>query len=96
VRIEAAVVALRVELRIIDRGPGIPVADRERVFQPFQRLGDRSNDAGAGLGLAIARGFVEVIGGRLEVDDTPGGGSTFTIILPMTHDPSSVESNPAS
>jgi two-component system sensor histidine kinase KdpD len=88
VRIEAAIVALHVELRIIDRGPGIPIADRERVFQPFQRLGDRSNDAGAGLGLAIARGFIEVIGGRLEVDDTPGGGSTFTIILPMTHDTS--------
>jgi two-component system sensor histidine kinase KdpD len=88
VRIEAAIVALHVELRIIDRGPGIPIADRDRVFQPFQRLGDRSNDAGAGLGLAIARGFIEVIGGRLEVDDTPGGGSTFTIILPMIHDPS--------
>ena len=43
-------------------------------------------DAGAGLGLAIARGFVEVTGGRLEVDDTPGGGSTFTVILPMVDD----------
>jgi two-component system sensor histidine kinase KdpD len=59
------------------------MVDRERVFEPFQRLGDRSGDAGAGLGLAIAKGFVEVIGARLELDDTPGGGSTFTIILPI-------------
>jgi two-component system, OmpR family, sensor histidine kinase KdpD len=81
--IEAATVRGHVDLRIIDRGPGIPVEARERIFQPFQRLGDRSNDAGVGLGLAIAKGFVEVIGGQLEVDDTPGGGCTFTISLPI-------------
>ena len=81
--IEAATVQDHVDLRIIDRGPGIPSDARERVFQPFQRLGDRSNDAGAGLGLAIAKGFVEVTGGRLEIDDTPGGGCTFTISLPI-------------
>ncbi|MDO8390656.1 MAG: DUF4118 domain-containing protein [Actinomycetota bacterium] len=86
VRIEAAEVADHVELRIIDRGPGIPPADRDRVFQPFQRLGDRSTDVGAGLGLAIARGFVELTGGTLELDDTPGGGCTFTIILPVQED----------
>jgi len=83
VRVEGAEVAGRVELRIIDRGPGIPPQQRAVVFEPFQRLGDRSSDAGAGLGLAIARGFVELTGGRLELDDTPGGGSTFTIILPI-------------
>ena len=55
---------------------------RDRGFQPFQRVGDRSADAGAGLGLAIAKGFVEVCGGTIEVDDTPGGGCTFTIRLP--------------
>jgi len=81
VRIEAAVVLDHVDLRIIDRGPGIAPEERERVFQPFQRLGDRSTDAGAGLGLAIAKGFVEVTGARLRVDDTPGGGCTFTISL---------------
>ena len=83
VRIEAAEVAGRVELLVIDRGPGIATVDRDRVFEPFQRLGDRSSDAGAGLGLAIAKGFVEVMGGRLVLDDTPGGGSTFTVILPI-------------
>ncbi len=83
VRIEGAAIAGQVHLRIIDRGPGIPVAERERVFQPFQRLGDRASDAGVGLGLAIAKGFVELTGARLDLDDTPGGGSTFTIQLPV-------------
>ena len=87
VRIEAAQVAGRVELRVIDCGPGIPRSERTRVFEPFQRLGDRSSDTGAGLGLAIARGFVELTGGRLELDDTPGGGCTFTILLPMAEPP---------
>lgn len=83
VRIEAAKVADHVQLRVIDRGPGIPRELRARMFEPFQRLGDRSNDTGAGLGLAIARGFVELTGGQIELDDTPGGGCTFTIIVPM-------------
>jgi two-component system sensor histidine kinase KdpD len=83
VRVEAAAVADRVELRIVDRGPGIDRAQRELVFEPFQRLGDRSNDAGAGLGLAIARGFVEATGASLELDDTPGGGTTVTFLLPI-------------
>jgi two-component system sensor histidine kinase KdpD len=84
--IEAATVQDHVDLRVIDRGPGIPPDDRDRIFQPFQRMGDRSTDAGVGLGLAIAKGFVEVIGGRLEIDDTPGGGCTFTIVLPIAPD----------
>lgn len=81
VRIEAGLVKSHVNLRIIDRGPGIPDEARERIFEPFQRLGDRSNDAGVGLGLAIARGFVESMGATLEIDDTPGGGVTFCIGL---------------
>lgn len=81
VRIEAGQVHRHVVLRIIDRGPGIPVDARERIFEPFQRLGDRSNDAGVGLGLAIARGFVESMDATLEIDDTPGGGVTMSISL---------------
>jgi two-component system sensor histidine kinase KdpD len=81
VHIEAGLVHAHVNLRIIDRGPGIPNEARERIFEPFQRLGDRSNDAGVGLGLAIARGFVESMGATLEIDDTPGGGVTFCIGL---------------
>ena len=63
----------RVDVRVIDRGPGIRPADRELVFQPFQRLVDHQADgAGVGLGLAIARGFVEAMGGELAIEDTPG------------------------
>jgi two-component system sensor histidine kinase KdpD len=81
VRIEAGAVGGRVDLRIVDRGPGIPLADRERIFEPFQRLGD-SGAGGVGLGLAVARGFVEAMGGELLLDDTPGGGTTMVIALP--------------
>jgi two-component system sensor histidine kinase KdpD len=83
VRVEAGAVGRRVYLRIIDRGTGIPVADRERIFEPFQRLGD-STAGGVGLGLAVARGFVEAMGGQLLLDDTPGGGTTMVIDLPAT------------
>jgi two-component system, OmpR family, sensor histidine kinase KdpD len=76
VRIEADVVGDRLVLRVIDRGKGIASADRDRVFQPFQRLGDGS-PGGVGLGLAVARGFTEALGGELRVDDTPGGGTTM-------------------
>jgi two-component system sensor histidine kinase KdpD len=65
----------RVELRVIDRGPGIPAAAQGQVFEPFQRLHDHatSEDAGVGLGLAIARGFAEAMAGDLVIEDTPGG-----------------------
>ena len=71
-----------VEIRVIDRGPGIPAADRALVFRPFQRLGDRDNTAGVGLGLALARGLVEAMGGTLTPEDTPGGGVTMVVSLP--------------
>lgn len=81
VRVVAGLVGAFIDLRVIDQGPGVAVEYRERIFVPFQRLGDRSNDAGAGLGLAIARGFVEAMGARLDLDDTPGGGLTLSIRL---------------
>jgi two-component system sensor histidine kinase KdpD len=71
----------RVQLRVIDEGPGIPPDRRERVFLPFQRLGDLDNTAGVGLGLALSKGFVEGMGGTLDVEDTPGGGLTMVIEL---------------
>jgi two-component system, OmpR family, sensor histidine kinase KdpD len=71
----------RVDLRVVDQGPGIPADQRDRVFQPFQRLGDRSNDGGTGLGLAVARGFVDAMGGQITVEDTPGGGLTVVVSL---------------
>jgi two-component system sensor histidine kinase KdpD len=79
VRVTAGEVAGRVDLRITDRGPGIPESDRERVFQPFQRLGDSPDGAGVGLGLAVAHGLVEAMGHELIVEDTPGGGTTMVV-----------------
>jgi two-component system sensor histidine kinase KdpD len=84
VRVEAGEVGDRVLVRIVDRGPGIPASERERVFQPFQRTGDRRRSprgAGVGLGLAVARGFTQAMGGDLVVDDTPGGGTTMVLDL---------------
>jgi len=72
----------RVELRVVDRGPGIPEQDREQMFVPFQRLGDTDNTTGVGLGLALSRGLTEAMGGTLTAEDTPGGGLTMTISLP--------------
>jgi two-component system sensor histidine kinase KdpD len=75
-------VGQEVELRVVDHGPGVPARDREQLFEPFQRLGDRQSPAGVGLGLAVARGFVDAMGGRLRLDDTPGGGLTAVVTLP--------------
>jgi len=71
----------RVQLRVIDTGPGIPAERREDVFVPFQRLGDTDNSAGIGLGLALSKGFTEAMGGTLEAEDTPGGGLTMVVEL---------------
>lgn len=79
--VSAAPVGDMVHLRVADRGPGIPDALREQVFKPFQRLGDQPKGVGVGLGLAVAKGFVEAIDGRIEIDDTPGGGCTMVIVL---------------
>jgi two-component system sensor histidine kinase KdpD len=69
----------RVELRVIDHGPGIPAEGRDRMFLPFQRLGDRAGGDGIGLGLAVARGFVVAMDGSIEVEDTDGGGLTMVL-----------------
>ncbi|WP_044380642.1 sensor histidine kinase [Streptomyces noursei] len=87
VTIGASALAGRVELRIIDRGPGIQLPDRERAFEPFQRLGDTDNTTGLGLGLALSRGLTEAMGGTLVPEETPGGGLTMVVSLPAAPAP---------
>ncbi|MCZ2819433.1 DUF4118 domain-containing protein [Modestobacter sp. VKM Ac-2977] len=89
VDLRAGAAAGRVELRVVDRGPGVRPADRERVFAPFQRLGDAPAGQGIGLGLAVARGLTEAMGGTLTAEDTPGGGLTMVVSLPVAAVPSS-------
>ncbi|MFC9808649.1 sensor histidine kinase [Streptomyces griseoaurantiacus] len=72
----------RVEVRVVDRGPGVPDEAKDRIFEPFQRYGDAPRGAGVGLGLAVARGFAAAIGGTLDAEDTPGGGLTMVLTLP--------------
>ena len=82
VRVAAGAFGGRVDLRIVDTGPGIPLDQRAEVFRPFQRLGDSPRGTGVGLGLAVARGFVLAMDGELAVEDTPGGGTTMVLSLP--------------
>jgi two-component system, OmpR family, sensor histidine kinase KdpD len=83
----ASSLADRVELRVVDRGPGVPKSQRDRIFVPFQRLGDTDNTTGVGLGLALSRGLTEAMGGTLEPEETPGGGMTMTLSLPAVPTP---------
>lgn len=86
VRVEAGVVPDGVDLRIVDQGPGLAERDRERVFEPFQRTTDHGT--GVGLGLAIARGFLDAMGAEIVLEDTPGGGLTAVIRLRRALTPS--------
>ncbi|NQX05880.1 sensor histidine kinase KdpD [Rathayibacter sp. VKM Ac-2856] len=83
VRVSTSVFGGTAQLRIVDHGPGIPIERREEVFVPFQRLGDDDNTTGLGLGLALSKGFTEGMGGTLEAEDTPGGGLTMVVTLPV-------------
>src|SRR5215216_2533077 len=85
--IAASAYAAAVEIRVIDCGPGVPETDWEQIFMPFQRLGDRDNTSGVGLGLALSRGLVEAMSGTLSPEATPGGGLTMTISLPAAAEP---------
>ncbi len=83
VLVAASTTADQVQLRVVDRGPGVPDDAKERIFEPFQRYGDAPRGAGVGLGLAVARGFTEALGGTLTAEDTPGGGLTMVLVLRM-------------
>ncbi|WP_263729421.1 ATP-binding protein [Cellulomonas sp. SG140] len=83
VRVVAGALSDSVVLRVVDQGPGVPDEDKPAMFTAFQRLGDNPRGHGLGLGLAVARGFVEANGGTLEAEDTPGGGLTMVVTLPL-------------
>ena len=87
--VHVRVTATRKELliRVTDRGPGVPEAERTRIFEPFHRIAGRSDQRGAGLGLAIAKGFAEANGGRLWVESRAGQGASFVLALPVVELP---------
>jgi two-component system, OmpR family, sensor histidine kinase KdpD len=85
VRVQVGLVGDRVEIRVIDQGPGVPEDKRQQIFEPFKAFGRRDDGGGHGLGLAIAKGFTEAMGGELTVEDTPGGGATFVFSMPRAH-----------
>ena len=97
IRIDATDATERVVLRIADTGPGVQDHDQDRLFAPFQRLGDVPQQDGVGLGLAVAHGLTEAMGGTIATEETPGGGLTFVLELrdPATHPDSPRRPTPA-
>ncbi len=81
VRIGAARAGDHMTITVADTGPGLARGTHEQVFDAFQRLGDRDNTVGVGLGLSVVKGFVEAMGGTVGVTDTPGGGLTMIVEL---------------
>jgi two-component system sensor histidine kinase KdpD len=88
IRVTAGQVGERVLIAVVDEGPGIPRGAEDQMFAPFQRLGDHDTSIGVGLGLSVARGFVEAMGGTISSTDTPGGGLTVEIDLAAPKDDS--------
>ncbi|GAA5084011.1 sensor histidine kinase [Nocardia iowensis] len=82
VRVTAEREGDRVSIAVVDVGPGVPPGSEEQLFEPFQRLGDRDNTTGVGLGLSVVRGFVEAMGGSVHAEPTPGAGLTMIVDLP--------------
>jgi len=73
----------RIEIRVIDHGPGLSEKEKSKLFTPFQRLGDRDNSTGVGLGLAIVKGFTELLNGRISMEETYHGGLTMVLSFPI-------------
>lgn len=83
VKIDAGTDNTHVVIRVIDYGPGLSDEGKQQLFTPFTRLGDTTNTRGLGLGAAVAKGLAEGVGGELTADDTPGGGLTMVLALPL-------------
>ncbi len=84
IRVQVVASGSEATVRVIDHGPGVPAAEHERIFEPFHRGSRKDLSPGAGLGLAIARGFAEANGGRLSVESRDGQGATFILSLPVS------------
>lgn len=82
VLVKSRLVAGKITIRVVDQGPGIHQGEWRRIFEPFQHGAADGNGGGAGLGLAIAKGFVEANGGEIAVDSVPGQGSSFVVSMP--------------
>jgi two-component system sensor histidine kinase KdpD len=82
--VNGSVIGERLQIRVVDRGSGVPDNAKEEIFAPFRRFGDTSRGEGVGLGLAVARGLTDAMDGTLSAEDTPGGGLTIVIDLPLT------------
>jgi K+-sensing histidine kinase KdpD len=82
VLVKSRLVADKITVRVVDQGPGIPQSEWQRIFEPFQHGEANGASGGAGLGLAIAKGFVEANGGEITVDSVPGQGSSFVVSMP--------------
>ncbi|MFM9556336.1 MULTISPECIES: sensor histidine kinase [Streptomyces] len=95
VQVSASALGGRVEVRVTDRGPGVPDEAKERIFAPFQRHGDAPRGTGVGLGLAVARGFAEAMGGTLAAEDTPGGGLTLVLTVRAARNGSGPDTAPS-
>jgi two-component system sensor histidine kinase KdpD len=85
--VSGSMISNRIQVRVVDRGIGVPDHAKEQIFAPFQRFGDTGGDEGVGLGLAVARGLTEAMDGTLSAEDTPGGGLTIVIELPLAATP---------
>lgn len=89
VRVAVHLAGERLELQVIDEGPGIPAAERERIFEPFHQLAPSVFEVsqGVGLGLPIVRHYVGMLGGEVQLADAPGGGTAFTCVIPVSRRP---------
>jgi two-component system sensor histidine kinase KdpD len=81
--VSGSVIGTRMQIRVVDRGIGVPDRSKEEIFAAFRRLEDSGRGDGVGLGLAVARGLTEAMDGTLSAEDTPGGGLTIVIDLPL-------------
>jgi len=83
IELTSQIVSDKLEVKVLDRGRGVPDGDLDRVFEKFHRLAESSSADGLGLGLSICKEFVEAHGGRISLEHNPGGGTVAKFVLPL-------------